>query len=60
MVTHESTGLSPTEIIHGKNLRMPHTIVYENWTDDEEISQNVIVYILELNGRLKLTAGFRG
>ena len=53
-ITHEN----PTEIIHGKNLRMTHTIACENWMEDEEISQNVVDYILELNSRFKLCQDF--
>ena len=53
IVAHESTGLTPAEIVHEKNLRMPQTNVYENWIEEGEVSQNVVDYILDLNSRLK-------
>ena len=57
-VTHESTGFSPAELIHGKNLRMPHSIIYDNWLGEEEVNQNVVEYILDLNDRLKKCQDF--
>ncbi|KAG8170482.1 hypothetical protein JTE90_010527 [Oedothorax gibbosus] len=30
-VTHESTGFTPAELVHGKNLRTPLTLLYEKW-----------------------------
>ena len=48
-IRHERTNFSPAELIHGKNLRLPQTLVYENWMKEEEVSQNVVDYILELN-----------
>ncbi|GBM30441.1 Retrovirus-related Pol polyprotein from transposon 412 [Araneus ventricosus] len=35
-VTHESTGFSPAELVHGRNLRTPVTLLYENWLQPEE------------------------
>ncbi|GFS98427.1 retrovirus-related Pol polyprotein from transposon 412 [Trichonephila clavipes] len=32
-VTHESTGLSPAELVYGNNLRTPVTLLYESWLD---------------------------
>ncbi|GFT81836.1 uncharacterized protein TNCV_4336761 [Trichonephila clavipes] len=34
-VAHESTGFSPTELVMGKNLRTPQTLVYEEWMEEE-------------------------
>ncbi|GBN13184.1 hypothetical protein AVEN_30221-1 [Araneus ventricosus] len=34
-VTHESTGFSPAELVHGRNLRTPVTLLYENWLQPE-------------------------
>ncbi|KAG8182161.1 hypothetical protein JTE90_017115 [Oedothorax gibbosus] len=34
-VTHESTGFTPAELVHGKNLRTPLTLLYEKWLDVE-------------------------
>ncbi|GFX22798.1 retrovirus-related Pol polyprotein from transposon 297 [Trichonephila clavipes] len=52
-VTHESTGFSPTELVMGKNLRTPQTLVYEEWMEEGDMSQLVVEYILQLNNRLK-------
>ncbi|GFS50080.1 retrovirus-related Pol polyprotein from transposon 17.6 [Trichonephila clavipes] len=53
MVAHESTGFSPTELVMGKNLRTPQTLVYEEWMEEGNTSQSVVEYILQLNNRLK-------
>ncbi|GFW92333.1 hypothetical protein TNCV_3588551 [Trichonephila clavipes] len=52
-VAHESTGFSPTELVMGKNLRTPQTLVYEEWMEEGNTSQSVMEYILQLNNRLK-------
>ncbi|XP_054719150.1 uncharacterized protein LOC129228494 [Uloborus diversus] len=52
-VNHESTGFSPAELVHGKNLRTPQTLLYENWMVPEESDPNVVEYILNLTNRLK-------
>ncbi|GFT11728.1 retrovirus-related Pol polyprotein from transposon 297 [Trichonephila clavipes] len=36
-----------------KNLRTPQTLVYEEWMEEENTSQSVVEYILQLNNRLK-------
>ncbi|GBN84418.1 hypothetical protein AVEN_145252-1 [Araneus ventricosus] len=30
-ITHDSTGFSPAELVHGKNLRTPEVLLYEHW-----------------------------
>ncbi|GFT88214.1 hypothetical protein TNCV_2893741 [Trichonephila clavipes] len=52
-VAHESTGFSPTELVMGKNLRTPQTLVYEEWMEEGNTSHSVVEYILQLNNRLK-------
>ncbi|GFT62454.1 retrovirus-related Pol polyprotein from transposon 17.6 [Trichonephila clavipes] len=52
-IAHESTGFSPTELVMGKNLRIPQTLVYEEWMEEGNTSQSVVEYILQLNNRLK-------
>ena len=52
-IRHESTGFSPSELVHGKNLRMPQTIVYENWLEEERSDPAVVEYVLDLVNRLK-------
>ncbi|GFW92936.1 retrovirus-related Pol polyprotein from transposon 17.6 [Trichonephila clavipes] len=52
-VAHESTGFSPTELVMGKNLRTPQTLVYDEWMEEGNTIQSVVEYILQLNNRLK-------
>ena len=52
-VTHESTGFSPSELVHGRNLRTPLTLLYEKWLDPENTDPHVVDYILEVTNRLK-------
>ncbi|GFX38748.1 retrovirus-related Pol polyprotein from transposon 412 [Trichonephila clavipes] len=52
-IAHESTGFSSTELVMGKNLRTPQTLVYEEWMEEGNTSQSVVEYILQLNNRLK-------
>ncbi|GFS94023.1 retrovirus-related Pol polyprotein from transposon 297 [Trichonephila clavipes] len=35
-VSHESTGYTPSELVYGKNLRTPETLVMEHWMEPEE------------------------
>ncbi|GFW30434.1 hypothetical protein TNCV_453721 [Trichonephila clavipes] len=32
-VSHESTGYTPSELVYGKNLRTPETLVMEHWME---------------------------
>jgi hypothetical protein len=52
-VTHESTGFSPSELVHGKNLRTPEVLLYEKWLGENEGSSPVVEYVFKLINRLK-------
>ncbi|KAG8177020.1 hypothetical protein JTE90_029682 [Oedothorax gibbosus] len=53
-VTHESTGFTPVELVHGKNLRTPLTLLYEKWLDVEETEgEPVTEYVFSLINRMK-------
>ncbi|KAG8180045.1 hypothetical protein JTE90_012888 [Oedothorax gibbosus] len=53
-VTHESTGFTPAELVHGKNLRTPLTLLYEKWLDVEETEgEPVTEYVFSLINRMK-------
>lgn len=52
-VTHESTGFTPAELVHGRNLRTPITLLYENWVQPEDEENSVVEYIIKLLNRLK-------
>ncbi|KAF8776785.1 hypothetical protein HNY73_013731 [Argiope bruennichi] len=53
-VTHESTGFSPAELVHGKNIRTSLLLLYENWLQSEEKQTPVTEYVFILLNRLKL------
>ncbi|GFT57854.1 retrovirus-related Pol polyprotein from transposon 412 [Trichonephila clavipes] len=47
-ITHESTGFTPAELIHGENLRTPITLLYENWMGTTEEVTLIVEYIFQL------------
>lgn len=50
---HESLGYTPAELVFGKNLRTPVTLLYENIVGNESESNTVTEYVFELINRLK-------
>lgn len=52
-VTHDSTGFSPAELVHGRNLRTPLMLLYENLTTKESQEKSVVAYVFELMNRMK-------
>ncbi|GFX29428.1 CCHC-type domain-containing protein [Trichonephila clavipes] len=52
-VSHESTGYTPSELVYGKNLRTPETLVMEHWMEPEEECDLVTEYMFKLINRLK-------
>ncbi|GFU87362.1 retrovirus-related Pol polyprotein from transposon 297 [Trichonephila clavipes] len=52
-VSHESTGYTPSELVYGKNLRTPETLVMEHWMEPEEEGDLVTEYMFKLINRLK-------
>ncbi|GFU96227.1 retrovirus-related Pol polyprotein from transposon 17.6 [Trichonephila clavipes] len=52
-VSHESTGYAPSELVYGKNLRTPETLVMEHWMEPEEEGNFVTEYMFKLINRLK-------
>ncbi|GFS57467.1 retrovirus-related Pol polyprotein from transposon 17.6 [Trichonephila clavipes] len=51
-VSHESTGYTPSELVYGKNLRTPETLVMEHWMEPEE-GDLVTEYMFKLINRLQ-------
>ncbi|GFT11930.1 retrovirus-related Pol polyprotein from transposon 412 [Trichonephila clavipes] len=51
-VIHDSTGFSPAELVHGKNLRTPVMLLYEKLTQ-EHVESSVVDYVFELINRMK-------
>ncbi|GFW95158.1 retrovirus-related Pol polyprotein from transposon 297 [Trichonephila clavipes] len=41
-VLHDSTGFSPAELVHGKNLRTPAMLLYEKLTEEESVESSVV------------------
>ncbi|GFX40934.1 CCHC-type domain-containing protein [Trichonephila clavipes] len=52
-VSHESTGYTPLELMYGKNLRTPETLVMKHRMEPEEESDLVTEYMFKLINRLK-------
>ncbi|GFX55083.1 retrovirus-related Pol polyprotein from transposon 297 [Trichonephila clavipes] len=52
-VSHESTGYTPSELVYGKNLRTPETLVMEHWMEPEEEGDLITEYMFKLINRLK-------
>ncbi|GFY18402.1 hypothetical protein TNCV_2396311 [Trichonephila clavipes] len=52
-VINDSTGLSPAELIHRKNLRTPVMLLYEKLTEEEHVESSVVDYVFELINRMK-------
>ena len=52
---HETTGFSPFEMLYGRHVRGPLSIVKEKWEDlkPEDVKQSAISYILDVRERLK-------
>ncbi|KAF8768481.1 Gypsy retrotransposon integrase-like protein 1 [Argiope bruennichi] len=53
MVMHESTGFSPAELMHGRNLRTPEVLLYEQWMKPQETNSSLIEYIFDLINGMK-------
>ncbi|GFU06329.1 retrovirus-related Pol polyprotein from transposon 17.6 [Trichonephila clavipes] len=52
-VSHESTGYTPSELVYGKILQTPETLVMEHWMESEEEGDLVTEYMFKLINRLK-------
>ncbi|GFV07335.1 CCHC-type domain-containing protein [Trichonephila clavipes] len=48
-----SKGYTPSELVYGKNLRTPETLVMEHWMEPEEEGDLVTEYMFKLINRLK-------
>ncbi|GBM08951.1 Retrovirus-related Pol polyprotein from transposon 412 [Araneus ventricosus] len=47
-IRHESTGFTPSELVYGRNLRTPVTLLYEQWINSEDEGNKVVEYIFQL------------
>ncbi|GBM66031.1 hypothetical protein AVEN_147358-1 [Araneus ventricosus] len=52
-ITHDSTGFSPAELVHGNNLRTPEVLLYEHWVRPQEGDSTVTEYIFNLINRMR-------
>ncbi|KAG8173350.1 hypothetical protein JTE90_016277, partial [Oedothorax gibbosus] len=51
--THGSTGFSPAELVHGRNLRTSLMLLYEQLTEETQEEDSVVSYVFELMNRMK-------
>ncbi|GBO42622.1 hypothetical protein AVEN_190402-1 [Araneus ventricosus] len=52
-IRHESTGFTPSELVYGRSLRTPVTLLYEQWMNPEDEGINVVEYVFQLINELK-------
>ncbi|GBL72390.1 hypothetical protein AVEN_115319-1 [Araneus ventricosus] len=52
-VDHDTTGFSPSELVHGRNLRTPERLLFEKWTEPEEENSLITEYVFELLNRFQ-------
>jgi len=52
-VPNETTGFSPFELLYGRNVRGPLSILKEQWEEPEECQASVLSYLLETRDRLR-------
>ncbi|GBM74566.1 hypothetical protein AVEN_151018-1 [Araneus ventricosus] len=52
-VDHDTTGFSPSELVHGRNLRTPERLLFEKWAEPEEENSLETGYVFELLNRFQ-------
>ncbi|GBO11832.1 hypothetical protein AVEN_267197-1 [Araneus ventricosus] len=52
-VDHDTTGFSPSELVHGSNLRTIERLLFGKWAEPEEENSLVTEYVLELLNRFQ-------
>ncbi|KAG8183285.1 hypothetical protein JTE90_004905 [Oedothorax gibbosus] len=52
-VTHDSTGFTPAELVHGRNLKTPVTLLYDKLTEEDQEEDCVVNYVFELMNRME-------
>ena len=53
---HSATGFSPFELMFGRQVRGPLTIVKEQWTGKEKTPESIVSFVLRLQEKLLETA----
>lgn len=51
-VSHEATGFTPAELVYGRPLRSPLTLLRDKW-EDKFVDKTVVEYVLTLLKRLR-------
>lgn len=39
IVKQKNVGFSPAKLVHVKNLKIPRTLVYKNWLEQESVEE---------------------
>ncbi|KAG8181795.1 hypothetical protein JTE90_000087 [Oedothorax gibbosus] len=52
-VTHDSTGFTPAELVHGRNLKTPVMLLYDKLTEEDQEEDCVVNYVFELMNRME-------
>jgi transposase InsO family protein len=52
-VPEASLGFSPFELLYGRQLRGPLSLLKESWSDETSDDQNVVEYVLQMRQRLQ-------
>ena len=52
-VPNDTTGFSPFELLYGRNIRGPLSVLKEQWEEPEDCQSSVLSYLIETRERLK-------
>ncbi|CAC5380411.1 Retrovirus-related Pol polyprotein from transposon 297,Steroid 5-alpha-reductase DET2,Retrovirus-related Pol polyprotein from transposon 17.6,3-oxo-5-alpha-steroid 4-dehydrogenase 1,3-oxo-5-alpha-steroid 4-dehydrogenase 2 [Mytilus coruscus] len=53
-VPNDTTGFSPFELLYGRNVRGPLSVLKEQWEEPEDCQSSVLSYLIETRERLKM------
>ena len=51
-IPQQCTGFSPFELLYGRSVQGPLSILKEHWVDTQNTSDNVVAYVLQMRQRL--------
>ncbi|CAC5405557.1 unnamed protein product [Mytilus coruscus] len=53
-VPNDTTGFSPFELLYGRNVRGPLSVLKEQWEEPEDCQSSLLSYLIETRERLKM------